>query len=294
MKKTDKPNTEETIGKERKTTSTRKTNQSSKKEPFSSTKFETYLLKIQKCIGAKKTEEASHLIEIAEKEVNRAVTDIKNNKTEKGNVSICFFFSLMELSLYSDYYQDKSSDIVLLPYDYVSLLSLKGQLHFLENDHEGAKGCLHEAMKFNPVCTDLLFLDADINHAQFNWFSYMMDLDKVSTFLHKESDFRRYYRYLSTYYKEYESHPELAKILDGLGNEKEKNTLHQSFKFLTEKQKNLLDEYKIPYDISKLVLDVLVDSCRQSISENMIPQYKYFHSLLSQFRNDKDIIDLID
>ncbi len=297
MKKTEQENPiitdNDSKSKVKKTRRSAKAETNNSSQPFTPKKFESYLLKIQKCIGGKKMMEAETLINQAEEEVKKSIANIRKINSGK-KISLGFFFSLMELSLYSDYFQDDSSDIVILPYDYISLLSLKGQMNFLCEKTDEAKACLHEALQYNPVCTDLLFLEADINRAQFNWFSYMMDLDRLYTFIHKESDFKRYYRYLSVYYTEYENNETLSKLLNNLGDEKGTNSLYQKFLLLTDKEKKLLDDFHIPYDISKLVLDVLVKSLRESLAENAIPQYKYFHSFLSQFRNDHTIMDLID
>jgi tetratricopeptide (TPR) repeat protein len=270
----------------------KETSQPRKGTFISPAQYETYLRSIQKFISEKKLKEASNTIETVEKIMDDVIQDIYSRSNPR-NTFLCFFFSMIELSLCNDYYRDDQSDMVLLPYDYISLLSLKGQMYFFSGEIDKSKECIRKALKFNPVCTDLYFLSADINKTQFNWFSFTMDLDKLYTFLYKESDFRKYYRYLEMYYTEYDKRPDLCKILKLLGNEKSRDSLYQQFMALTTKQKSLLDEYKIPYDISKLVLDVLVNNCRNALEKNEIQQYKYFFNILSQFRNDQTINQLI-
>lgn len=288
MKKQEQQNaTENTKDIETKKKTTRKS--SKKKKDDIKNQFEVYLLTIQKLIGEKKNQEAEHIIALAEEQVQKAIENI--NELNKGKyVSICFFYSLMETSLYSEYFDDENrSDIILLPYDYVSLLSLKGQLAFLNGDTLKAQACLHEATKYNPVCVDLLFLCADINHNQFNWFSYMMDLDRIYTFIHKEADFKKYYRYLAVYYNDYEKNISLAKILNDLGNEKDETPIYQKYHLLTDKKKKMLEEHKIPHDISSVVLNTLVKSCSIASEAKAMPQFKYFYNLLLNFRSESEI-----
>ncbi len=254
--------------------------------------YEDSLSSIQRSIVSNDSNAALKAIDPIKKKLESCIqTFLQENKEYK--IEFIFFFSMMENALYREYYFQPSVLQIPFPYDIVSLYTLEGQAYFQKGDFVHAKGCIHQAMRYDPINVDLLFLSADLNRNQFNWFSYKSDLDKIHTFMYKEEDYRKYYRYLSTYYTECEKNPLLAKLLSKLGNEKDKNTLYQAWMLLTESQKKLLNEYEIPYDLSDFVLNVLTSACKICLLYNNIQGYKYYFNVFVKFRNDKQINELI-
>ncbi len=254
--------------------------------------YENSLSSIQRSIVSNDSNSALKVIDPLKRKLDSCIqTFLQEHKEYK--IEFVFFFSMMENALYREYYYQPSILQIPFPYDIVSLYTLEGQAYFQKGNFTQAKECIHNAMKYDPINVDLLFLSADLNRNQFNWFSYKSDLDKIHTFMYKEEDFRKYYRYLQTYYTEYEKNPLLAKLLAKLGNEKNKNTLYQTWMLLTDSQKKLLNEYEIPYDLSDFVLNVLISACKICLLYNNIQGYKYYFNVFVKFRNDKQINELI-
>lgn len=246
------------------------------------------LIAARKQIDQKDYRAAITSLNSLEEEVQKGIRNLKKLDSSK-NASYQFFFSMMEYSLFENYYKDEKRTVYMLPYDYVSLLSLRAQAYFFIGDTEKWKENIRLALKYNPTSVDLLFLSADMNCQCFNYFSFMMDLDKMYPFLYKEEDIKKYYRYLSKYYSDFELNNRLSRILLKIGDPDKSVSIKKTFSLLTKKQKDFLDKYQIPHEVSPLVIDTALKEAKQAVESNDIQSYKYFYSILTPYLNDKEI-----
>lgn len=262
------------------------------KNLLSAKQFDKILMEVKTMINEAHYEEALEKIESLEIQVRKVMQSISTLAKEP-NPEFQFCFSTMEFALFDYYYNPDDRDIFLLPYDYVSLLVLKGQTYFYLHRFDEARQSMKKALEYNPVSVDVHFLLADMDAAMNNWYSYHADLDRAYTFLFKEGDFFKYYRLLAKYYKTNNNNTKLISLLEDLGDSKASNKLYHRFLLLPDKSKALLDEYKIPYDASDEVIKAAIKAARDALDKDDIKTYKYYYSILINFRNDKAINNLL-
>lgn len=266
--------------------------QEEKKEYTITTRdFDKILMKAKGEIDKKNYTESLSLLQDGENHVHDFI--LKYEKTKKNkNIAYYYFFSTMEFALTKNFYNEHKSSIVL-PYDYVSLLTLRGQDYFFSGKPKEAKASFMNALTYDPVSVDILFLMADLDYQNVNYLSFRCDLDKISLFLYKEDDFYRYYRYLALYYANFEDNIALSEFLKRLGSKTDKTPFRSRILNLKRDEINLLNENKIAIDISDVVLSTIVENMKEHLLAQKDDVFHYFYDILHHFKSESEIKDLI-
>ena len=269
-----------------------KSEKKEKKEYTISTKdFDKILLRAKSEINNKNYMESLNFLQDGENHVRDFIQKYEKTRKSK-NVCYYYFFSTMEFALTKNYYNEHKTSIVL-PYDYVSLLTLRGQAYFFSKMFKEARSCFLKAMTYNPVSVDLLFLISDLDYQNINYFSFRADLDKISVFLYKEGDFFRYYRYLALYYINFEENIALGEFLKKLGDKKDERPFRERIRALNPDEITLLKENNIAIDISDVVLSTIVENMKEHLLSKQGDVFHYFYDILRHFRNENEIKGLV-
>lgn len=270
----------------------KKENINNKEKKISVKDFTNYLINAKNLLDKKEANEALIILNEGQEKLNPIFDEVKKNKGNS-NVVLTFFFSLMECSLFEKYYPEKDRYILALPYDYVSLLSLKGQAYVILGDFKTAMSCFLDARKFNPTNVDIQFMVADLNYREMNHYSFLNDLDRIYNFIYKDKDFIKYYKSLYNFYQNYNNNEELIDTLFILSDTKQKKSIKDKFNSLTDRQKELLDENNIHYNLSSLVESTCIEEMKNYIVEEKPDFYNYFYSSILPFKSDKEIEALL-
>lgn len=269
-----------------------KNNKKKEKKALSPQDFEKRLSTAKNHIDKKEFEKAIKTLNRIEPDVLK-VMDAMKKMEPNHNTTFKYFYNMMEYDLFEDFYKEDNRTILMIPYDYVSLLTLRGQAYFFLEEPQKSEESFREALNYNPTCCDLIFLMADFHFQMFQWFSFTMDLDKLVPFLYKESDYLSYYRYLAQYYQKYEMDMLLASLLNDLGNEKSNIPLSKRWENLSDKQKQMLDDKKIPYSLSENVVKVCIQKAKDALLENKMEHYRFYVQVLLPFLKENDITKMI-
>lgn len=248
----------------------------------SSLRYDRALKSIQNQIRNKEYESAISNSYELEKQVEKAMAEAS---TGKSNLSFRYCFSMMEYVLADKAFPDEK--IVILPLDYVSLLTLRGEALFKLGKEEEAFASIHEAFFYDPVSVDLCFLKADLDIETHNMLSLENDLEKAHEYLFKAADYFRYYRYLLKYYENQEEGEDTAALLLLM--------LHRDYKspydFVTTLSpdiKGFLEEKQIPLTLSDFVLDTYKERLKVTKEEGNLEAYKYYADLYRPFLSEEE------
>lgn len=222
----------------------------------------------------------------------------KHSKEHNEDVTCRYFFSPMEFDLYEKFFP--TSNAMVIPDDYISLLSLKSQaLFFLKKEKEAIEE-LRKAFSLDPVSVDLCFLMAEMYKETMNYISYKTYVDKAEEYCYKASDFIKYLKYLIVYYNDYEHDTETCKDLK-LVIKNSNNTfkgllaphIKNNDKLNAHKAALLrLQDKGIKITPEKSVLAVAYNQLRICVYNNDVEGINYYKAVLNDFF-DKAAIDKV-
>jgi tetratricopeptide (TPR) repeat protein len=250
----------------------------------STVSYEKNLLSIRDAIDKKHDKKALQLADKTEAQVLASMEEARSASPD-APITYRYCFSPMEFSLANRYYPVKN--VIQLPFDYVSLLTLKGQALYYSNRVDEAVLTIRKAFEYDPVSPDISFLLADIDAVKGNWISYSMNLDRAHQFLYKREDVKRYYFYVAQYFRLCLQDPETSKNLITAFSGKE--LPYQILRKLPTKTLNILKEKEIPLDASDEVISTALREVRSANAMKDKETYDYYYGILSDFRMDSEL-----
>ena len=249
----------------------------------STAKYEKNLYKIRELITKKQLEEALKLADILDTEVTNSIDETSNGCKEP--IVFRHYFSAMEERLSSKYFFTENP--VNLPFDYLSLLSLKGQALYYSRRPEEALDTVRKAFEFDPVSVDIAFLLADIDCGMGNWISYKMDIEKAVRFLFKEEDYNRYFFYMEQYYEKYLGDKKTGDTLEKFAMDHRKP--HLKIKSLDPQTRDFFISQGIHLDLSPEVIETAFNEAKRCFFEKDKRGYEYFSDILLNFREPSEV-----
>lgn len=255
----------------------------------SSRKYDNKLLKIKDLMGKEKYEEALKLADELESQVQLAIKEAQLGYPEKP-LTFRFVFSVMESALAAVFYP--ADNVVSLPFDYVSLLTLKSQTYFALSDYDKSFLTLRTAMEYDPVSPDLSFLMAEMQESMGNYISFKMALEKAKRFLYRREDYQRYFMLIAKYY---ESYLKDKKFADKLRRAVAKiDSPIKMTRKIDAKMKARLKEEGFQVGLSDEVQDTLIEYMKLALKENNDEIYMHCFKVISEFLTDKQITALLE
>lgn len=250
----------------------------------STEKYNKNLMLAKAFIDKKNYDKALSIISDLESQVNASFKEAQ--AVSNSDTTFRYCFSAMQYAIAQTLFPAKN--VVELPFDYVSLLTLKGQAYYFLGKKEKSQNALKEAAEYDPVSPDLCFLQADMDMFNENWISFTMDIDKAHRFLYNPEDFYRYYLYVAAYYRNYKNDMINATlIMKAFSKPAEKpiNTLTK----MPDKTKQFLLSNEIPLDLDQDVLNIAIQQAHLAYNDKDIPAYKYFYNILLNYRTPAEL-----
>ncbi len=254
--------------------------------------YDHILMEIKRQVDHQEYQHAIEYTNLLEKELNEQILIAKREHEGKDqDLSFRFYFSPMEYDLSDTYFP---GNCCLLPIDPVSLYVLRGQSYFFLGEDEKAVDTIRYAFRFNPVSVDICFLLADIEKQRMNSLSYLTYIDRAKDYLYKESDYLRYLRYLSDYYRSFENDEKTAKAIDTLlkkGKNYKGITVLSPSKWNSQHKKILdnLSKKKIDIYISDNVIKTAKTAYQKCLKDKDTEGINYYKSLLVPFIDKSDL-----
>lgn len=253
-------------------------------------RYDRSLFEIKKLVDDGKFQEAIDATYPLEENINASIEQGKRDNGEN-DLSFRYYFSPMEFDLADTYFPGNNC---LLPVDAVSLYILRGQSYFFLKEDEKAIDSIRYAFNFNPVSVDICFLLADIEKQRMNSLSFLTYIERAKDYIYKESDYLRYLKYLSDYYRSFEKDEKTAKAIDTLIKK------GKTYKGITEitpskwsnQHKKILDNLnkkKIDIYISESIIKTALNAYQECMNDNDTEGVNYYKSILVSYIDKKDL-----
>lgn len=257
----------------------------------STRKYNEKLLRVKDLISQNHLDDAMNIIHELEKQVQESIQEAKDSYSDQV-LTFRYYFSFMESVLGEKYFP--AENIVSLPFDYVSLLTMKAQIYYAKADDQNAYLALHTALEYDPVSPDLPFLMSDIDSNAQNYLSYKMNIQKAKRFLFRVEDFQRYLACVSNYFTKAQEDPSVESGIKAAVGKAKRSIPLQLRQKLNDPTKETLQEEGFEWTLSEEVVSTLIEEYKNALKKKDKYSTDYFGNILIQYYTKDEILNLVN
>ena len=254
----------------------------------SRTPLDEKLDKIQKCVYAKKLEDALKYIDELDKEVSISIQNVKK-ETKNPIIAFRYYRNEFEETLCNKWFPEKN--IFYLTVNYPEILENKSQILFVLKRFNEAYETAKKIFEYNPISVNACITLAGVALQQRNIYSFSSIMEKAKEFTYSVFDFFNYNFLLSNYYSLIEGDKRTSIDIQRYFNNQK--TPVQIITNLPKGLKQQLLNKNFLLDLSDIVKDTFLTLIKKESSKDTINKHSIAYQRFNEFYSEQDIDNML-